>query len=124
MPHSTTSAIKGYIVQVVFRPKARSRPPRGLVEALVIEDLGFDAYLYGNPIGDDRALITSSPGSLRILFQARGDTVWLTIARRPRHLRHRGRTGPADRLRSLSTWAREALGWCGGRAEQRTGTVS
>ncbi|MCQ8205874.1 hypothetical protein NP569_26675, partial [Vibrio parahaemolyticus] len=58
LPRSTAGALRGDKVTLGFRPEAmelvsESSPGSFPVEALVIEELGSDAFLYGNMIGDD-----------------------------------------------------------------------
>jgi multiple sugar transport system ATP-binding protein len=58
LPRSTTSALTGDKVVLGFRPEALTMAAEGdagsfPVQALVIEELGSDAFLYGNLIGDE-----------------------------------------------------------------------
>jgi multiple sugar transport system ATP-binding protein len=85
LPRSTTSAMKGDSVQVGFRPEALQPAAKGdpgsfAVEALVVEELGSDAFLYGNLIGDDlradHIVARIAPRSV----PEKGATVWFTIA--------------------------------------------
>ncbi len=85
LPRSTTSAMTGDSVQVGFRPEALQPAAKGdpgsfAVEALVVEELGSDAFLYGNLIGDelraDHIVARIPPRSV----PEKGATVWFTIA--------------------------------------------
>ncbi|WP_107706145.1 ABC transporter ATP-binding protein [Nocardioides allogilvus] len=85
LPRSTVGAITGDQVQVGFRPEAlelssETDPGSFPVEALVIEELGSDAFLYGNLIGDDlradHIVARIAPRSV----PAKGAKVWFTIA--------------------------------------------
>ncbi len=85
IPRSTADAIKGDKVQLGFRPEAlelasENDPGSFPVEALVIEELGSDAFLYGNLIGDDlvgdHIVARIAPRSV----PAKGEKVWFKIA--------------------------------------------
>ena len=84
LPRSTIAALKGDQVQVGFRPEAMvlaSEADAGsfAVESLVIEELGSDAFLYGNLIGDDlradHIVARIAPRSV----PAKGARVWFTV---------------------------------------------
>ncbi len=84
LPRSTVSALTSDKVQIGFRPEAmilasESDPGSFPVEALVIEELGSDAFLYGNLVGDnlkaDHIVARIAPRSV----PERGETVWFTI---------------------------------------------
>ena len=58
LPRSTIGALSGDQVVIGFRPEALTMASAGdpgsfPVQALVVEELGSDAFLYGNLIGDD-----------------------------------------------------------------------
>src|SRR5918993_1664313 len=84
LPRSTVAALKGDQVQRGFRPEAMvlaSEADAGSfpVESLVIEELGSDAFLYGNLIGDelraDHIVARIAPRSV----PAKGARVWFTV---------------------------------------------
>jgi multiple sugar transport system ATP-binding protein len=84
LPRSTVAALKGDQVQLGFRPEAMvlaSEADAGSfpVESLVIEELGSDAFLYGNLIGDelraDHIVARIAPRSV----PAKGARVWFTV---------------------------------------------
>ncbi len=84
LPRSTAAALKGDQVQLGFRPEAMvlaSEADAGSfpVESLVIEELGSDAFLYGNLIGDelraDHIVARIAPRSV----PAKGARVWFTV---------------------------------------------
>ena len=84
LPRSTVAALKGDQVQLGFRPEAMvlaSEADAGSfpVESLVIEELGSDAFLYGNLIGDelraDHIVARIAPRS----DPAKGARVWFTV---------------------------------------------
>jgi multiple sugar transport system ATP-binding protein len=84
LPPSTAAALKGDQVQLGFRPEAMvlaSEADAGSfpVESLVIEELGSDAFLYGNLIGDelraDHIVARIAPRSV----PAKGARVWFTV---------------------------------------------
>jgi multiple sugar transport system ATP-binding protein len=84
LPRSTVAALKTDQVQLGFRPEAMvlaSEADEGSfpVEALVIEELGSDAFLYGNLIGDelraDHIVARIAPRSV----PAKGARVWFTV---------------------------------------------
>ena len=84
LPRSTAAALKGDQVQLGFRPEAMvlaSEEDAGSfpVESLVIEELGSDAFLYGNLIGDelraDHIVARIAPRSV----PAKGARVWFTV---------------------------------------------
>ena len=84
LPRSTAAALRGDQVQLGFRPEAMvlaSEEDAGSfpVESLVIEELGSDAFLYGNLIGDelraDHIVARIAPRSV----PAKGARVWFTV---------------------------------------------
>ncbi|WP_210651135.1 ABC transporter ATP-binding protein [Nocardioides sp. SYSU D00065] len=84
LPRSTVAALKGDQVQLGFRPEAMVLASEAdeasfPVEALVIEELGSDAFLYGNLIGDelraDHVVARIAPRSV----PGRGERVWFTV---------------------------------------------
>ena len=85
LPRSTIAALKGDQVQVGFRPEAMVLVVRGRTRgrsrsrSLVIEELGSDAFLYGNLIGDDlradHIVARIAPRSV----PAKGARVWFTV---------------------------------------------
>jgi multiple sugar transport system ATP-binding protein len=84
LPRSTVSALEGDQVQLGFRPEAMVMSSEGddasfPVEALVVEELGSDAFLYGNLIGDDlradHVVARIAPRSV----PAKGAKVWFTV---------------------------------------------
>ncbi|WP_109509399.1 sn-glycerol-3-phosphate ABC transporter ATP-binding protein UgpC [Nocardioides speluncae] len=85
LPRAMTGALKADTVQLGFRPEAllpagKGDPGSFAVEALVVEELGADAFLYGNLIGDelraDHIVARIAPRSV----PEKGATVWFTIA--------------------------------------------
>jgi multiple sugar transport system ATP-binding protein len=84
LPRSTVGALRGDKVQIGFRPEAMTLASQDdtasfPVEALVIEELGSDAFLYGNLIGDDlhadHIVARIAPRSV----PTKGAKVWFTV---------------------------------------------
>jgi multiple sugar transport system ATP-binding protein len=84
LPRSTVGALTSDRVQLGFRPEAlvtssADDPASFPVEALVIEELGSDAFLYGNLIGDDlradHVVARIAPRSV----PSKGTKVWFSI---------------------------------------------
>jgi multiple sugar transport system ATP-binding protein len=84
LPRSTVGALRSDKVQLGFRPEAMvlssaEHSASFPVEALVIEELGSDAFLYGNLIGDDlhadHVVARIAPRSV----PAKGAKVWFTV---------------------------------------------
>jgi multiple sugar transport system ATP-binding protein len=84
LPRSTVAALTGDQVQLGFRPEAmviasENDEASFPVEALVVEELGSDAFLYGNLIGDDlradHIVARVAPRSV----PTKGERVWFTI---------------------------------------------
>ena len=88
LPRSTTGALAGDAVTLGFRPEALEPASEGdpaafPVRALVLEELGSDAYLYGELEGDalqdlqtDHVVVRVPPRGL----PDKGSTVWFRIA--------------------------------------------
>ncbi len=84
LPRSTTDALESARVTLGFRPEAldaatESTPGAIEVKALVVEELGSDAYLYGEVVGADlhspHAVARVAPRSV----PAKGETVHFTV---------------------------------------------
>ena len=104
LPRSTTGAMKGDKVTLGFRPEALVLASVGdaaafPVQALVIEELGSDAFLYGNLIGDDLRADHIVARIAPALGAREGrDRLLHDQARRPPRLRRRLGAGTADQL--------------------------